>query len=355
MTQPPYPAIPPSPLDVGQVLGGAFTILKKRLGLFALLSVMPTLIILGSTVLLAVGMLLVSRSMRDGDSAVPFVLGLVAMVLLITVIGLVATIKFGSMTMALAEAEAQGRRAGWSDLSERTRGVFGRYLPMFGAVLLFVLAALALLVIPIGIAVATAVGADPEAPDSAMAGGFLLAMMAFMLIGILVSIAALIFQVRLLFALPIAALEHGSGNVVRASWTMTRGHFWRLLGMTLLIGIVVGGVQAVLQQVAGIGTLPLRLSDQDNPDAAISATVGVLLVIGSIVLLVFSLLADAYTKISQYLLYVDTHRRNRGEVKQVMGWGPQPYGQNPYNAPTHNPQNPSGPGGYYPPGPQQRG
>lgn len=185
-----------------------------------------------------------------------------------------------------------------------------------------------------------------------MAGGFIVAMLVFILLWLLVILASLVFQVRLLFALPIAALEHQSDNVVRASWTMTRGHFWRLLGMTLLLGVAIGGVQVVLQQVAGLGALPLQLVGSDDPSAAVSATTAVLLALGYIVLFIFALVADAYNKVFQYLLYVDTHRRNRGEVKQVMGWGHQPmqppYGavQPPYGPPPHRP------GGFPPQGPQ---
>ncbi|MCT1458976.1 hypothetical protein M3G03_05390 [Aestuariimicrobium sp. p3-SID1156] len=241
MSQPPYPAIPQSPLEVGDVFGGAFRIFKSRWGSFTLLSVLPSLIILVSALLLTVGAFLVARRMREGDSATPFILTLIAMVLAITLAGLVATIKFGGMTMALAEAEAQGRRVGWAELTDRTRGSFGRYLPMFGAVIVFVLAVMVLMVAPIGIVVATALRGDPEAPDSTMAGGFIVAMLVFILPWLLVILASLVFQVRLLFALPIAALEHQSDNVVRASWTMTRGHFWRLLGMTLLLGVAIGG------------------------------------------------------------------------------------------------------------------
>lgn len=127
MSQPPYPAIPQSPLEVGDVFGGAFKIFKRRWGLFILLSVLPSLIILVSALLLTVGAFLVARRMREGDSATPFILTLIAMVLAITLAGLVATIKFGGMTMALAEAEAQGRRVGWAD--HRQDAGFLRALP----------------------------------------------------------------------------------------------------------------------------------------------------------------------------------------------------------------------------------
>ncbi|HEX7741371.1 MAG TPA: hypothetical protein VF442_02865 [Sphingobium sp.] len=78
-----------------------------------------------------------------------------------------------------------------------------------------------------------------------------------MLLGIGVGALAIFASVRLLLLNPVVI--DGSKGVMdslRHGWTLTRGHFWRLLGfiliLTLLSGIVGGAAQAVFGVIGGL-------------------------------------------------------------------------------------------------------
>lgn len=108
---------------------------------------------------------------------------------------------------------------------------FRRVLPMLGATILVALAAV-ILCIPVvlltGIDLQDLVSLTP-----AVLGRALLAML-FLLVVLIA------FAVRLILITPVAAAEPvGPIGILKRSWELTRGHFWKLLGFLLLIGIVV--------------------------------------------------------------------------------------------------------------------
>jgi membrane-anchored glycerophosphoryl diester phosphodiesterase (GDPDase) len=114
-------------------------------------------------------------------------------------------------------------------VGEALRHGLRRLLPQIGAILILIAAIFALL-IPVGI-VAAASGVDvtrgavmPALPGAAL----------FVLL--LVFIAIIFVAVRLMLATPVAALENvGSVTILRRSWELTRGHFWKLLGFLLMM------------------------------------------------------------------------------------------------------------------------
>jgi hypothetical protein len=121
---------------------------------------------------------------------------------------------------------------------------FRRFLPMLGASLLLLLAAVVLLV-----PLVLVVGLDPEAlmrPTAATAGKLVLAMLLF-------AILAVYFGVRLMLMTPVAAAEGvGAIGIIRRSWALTRGHFWKLLGFILLLGLAAIVILMVATMVLGL-------------------------------------------------------------------------------------------------------
>jgi hypothetical protein len=121
---------------------------------------------------------------------------------------------------------------------------FRRFLPMLGASLLLGLAAL---IIAVPLVLLT--GIDPEklrSPSPETAGSVLLFACLFVIL-------FLVIAVRLLLMSPVAAAERaGPVGIIRRSWELTKGHFWKLLGFVLLLAIVLMVVAAAVGAVGGI-------------------------------------------------------------------------------------------------------
>jgi hypothetical protein len=121
---------------------------------------------------------------------------------------------------------------------------FRRLLPMAGASLILIVAALIL-----SLPLILATGIKPEdliAPTPATAGRIVLVMLVLVLVG-------LFFAVRLLLLTPVAAAEPvGPLAIITRSWTLTKGHFWKLLGFVVLITIAAMVVIAVAAMLIGL-------------------------------------------------------------------------------------------------------
>lgn len=121
---------------------------------------------------------------------------------------------------------------------------FRHFLPLLGAILLLVLAMGAILV-PLA-ALSGLSPADLAAPKPATAGKLLLIILLFLAVGLFLA-------VRLLLMTPIAAAEAASPvAIIRRSWTLTAGHFWKLLGFVLLMLVVLLVVMIVVTSILGL-------------------------------------------------------------------------------------------------------
>jgi hypothetical protein len=121
---------------------------------------------------------------------------------------------------------------------------FRRFLPMFGASLILAVPIVLLLVVLILL-----VGLDPEAllrPTQATVGKLILVAVLFLLVG-------LYFGIRLMLMTPVAAAETaGPIAIIRRSWELTRGHFWKLLGFVLLLGAAAVVIVMVVSMIFGL-------------------------------------------------------------------------------------------------------
>jgi hypothetical protein len=121
---------------------------------------------------------------------------------------------------------------------------FRRFLPVVGATLLVALAAFIVL-----IPIVLLVGLRPEevTPGNAAAAGKIgLIFLLFFLIFIFI-------WVRLMLLTPAAAAEGGGPiAILRRSWELTKGRFWRLLGFALLFVIAAAILIIALTSVVGV-------------------------------------------------------------------------------------------------------
>jgi hypothetical protein len=152
------------------------------------------------------------------------------LVLLVLALNMVGSLAISSLALGRENVVGDALRHGL------------RRLPSLAGAALILIAAALILFLPLILAT----GIRPEqliAPTPATAGRIGLAVLVFALVG-------LFFAVRLLLLTPVAAAEPvGPVAIIARSWTLTKGHFWKLLGFVALITVaamVAIGVAAML-------------------------------------------------------------------------------------------------------------
>ncbi len=165
-----------------------------------------------------------------------------------------------------------------------------RFLPVFLASLLIGLAALIVLT-PIGILIMGSAMTSGN-PTAAAGGAITLFALIFLIVGIVV-------WTRLMLMTPVAAAE-GVGPIalIRRSWALTRGHFWKLLGLVLLMVVVAIVVIGAISAIVGIFIIMLAGPPEPGSTSLILTTI-----VSSVVSAVFSaifviLLARIYIQLS---------------------------------------------------------
>ena len=190
----------------------------------------------------------------------------------------------------------QGRRIG---LGETARAARGRIWAAIGVLFLAGLAAL----IAFGILIAVVVAAWATAGDGGGGGAGLVTFLA-----VVVAIWLIVlFSVRWCFAVTVVVLE-GAGPVtaLRRSWALTRKRgFWRLFGIRLLTGIVVGIAGSVI-------AVPLSLLSGLISAGAVAGSLWLVPVLQAGTVLVQSVLTTPFSSGVDSLLYVDQRIRYEG-------------------------------------------
>jgi len=308
-TPPPRPGlIPLRPLTLGAIIGGAFGVLRRN----ALrIVVVISLVSLAVAIVQALGTLSLLSSVfvagSDDTAAAGAVFdGLGSAVVTFagsSVLNLAAT----QLVLALVSLAVTGATVG-----ERRRGaaIWRRTAGRRGAVVGWaVLVALAAVV---------AVGATTVAiAGIALAGGAGVAIAVLLTVVAIPAALVLWFWLttRLAFVPSVLVVERlRMRAAVPRAWRLTRGGFWRVLGIRLLVSVMVGIAQGLLSlplnlaiQFAVSLLLPNGLTDDSARAALIVSTLSIQ-ILGAFV----SAIAVVLTTSTTALLYVDLRMRREG-------------------------------------------
>ena len=296
--------VPLRPLQLGDLFDGAFKTIRRNptamVGLAALVTalfmVVPVLVTLG---LAAAGSL--SAGAAGGGAGTPFI-GQVGLggsgatygsTLLGSLFGGLASVVLNGMLVHVVSEAVLGRR---STIGATWRATRGRLLRLFGLAAASFLGLVVLVAVPVvaGVAVGTVSG---------IAG-----LLVGLPLGLLAILAGVYLSVRyLLLAPPALVLERtGVFASIKRAGQLSRHQFWRLLGLSLLAGLVAA--------IAGwVVAIPLAIVGALGP-ALLHGTAGSLLLVfsGFLSRIIVSALTTPFTSGVVALLYVDQRIRKEG-------------------------------------------
>lgn len=342
------PLLKPSPLDIGGLFSASFGALRRRLGLFLLISLIPTAVLL--VVGLVVGVMLVASLAATGamrsQPQPGMLIGAFAALFVGIVIALLAQLKsYGMMSLAAAEI-AEGQHPTVGGLFTRTRGFLPRMAPVIAIVIGAVIAAyIVVVVVLIGMVGATN---GRSSSTSVLAGVFGLMALVFV---VLVPLSIYL-STKLLYTIPAAAIEQSGGiDAMKRSWRLTRGAFWRTLGYYLLAALVVNAAGYVVGTVAQVAVVPFaaRMSDVTSSAEVFAALGAMIPVLGLVMLLQLAVQLVGVPFLQTYTTYMFIDQVRRSELPAAPpGYGGPGYYAQPGQYYGQQPGYPQQ-GGWYPP------
>lgn len=243
-------SLPLRPMTLGDYFSSMFATIRKSPGLF-----FGAALIFGSiaALLAAIGEFLILRSFgnamldpyADIDSMMVSGAGfgfIGAMILAQLVLLLGQTFNWGIYSTMIARG-AIGMKTSLGQGFRLLRGQWGRLIGLIALLILAVIlvwaAVVALLFL---VYLVTFAGGEPESGPAiaALVFGVLLSIFIPLLVG-------LFFAIRLHLVIPAMVIEDiGIFAALRRSWGLTRGYFWRTLGIVVLFALILGIVSAVI-------------------------------------------------------------------------------------------------------------
>ena len=319
--------IPLRPLSIGEIISGAFESLRANPRAMFL----PSLIVLTATgalsaVLNYFGTSLLFSNLNnlidssDVDSSdvtfsgilSTFVGSFASQVVGLLLTALATTILTGLLIVAVSRS-VLGRIATPGEVWERTRG---RILPLIGQTLLITLITIVadIIILVIGVVLIAVIAASIMGSDPG-AGAIIATLLVALALIVLVFIAAVFLVVRLSLA-PAALMLENTGVVegIGRSWALTRGSFWRVLGILVLAGLITGLVTGTLSFGLGMvfGVVPVGLPAAQPLVSAVTV----------LLTSVLSALVLPFTAAVTALTYIDLRMRTEGldvELRQAAG------------------------------------
>jgi hypothetical protein len=301
-------AIPLRPLVIGDILDGAFRIIRynPRATVGAAVLVSAVAMILPVTVGLVTGSTggLRIDPASDGlsDSQVVGLVSTFGSLLVGYQLQAIGLLFVSGMVAHVTSAAAVGRRLTMGEAWGATEGKRWR---LFGMSLLL---GLGVLVVTALVVLTVVVVALTSSASAALFVGFVL--------GAALVIAYLAYWVRLrALAVPVLMLEPvGVFGALGRSARLTRQQFWRLFGILLLVGLIVGFAGSMLRLPFSIGGQVLLVGNTDTGSGLMFY-----LLLSAVGTIVSSALVQPFQAAVNALLYVDQRMRKEAYDVELLG------------------------------------
>jgi hypothetical protein len=311
-------------MTLGTILGASFQVMRRnpRATLAPALILSVVLSIVTAVGLTAyVGALTRITSAANPDDAEAMAAGSVVVALLLGFVGVAAVVVATALLQAIIVTEVApatlGEKLRLGQILGRIRGRVGAIIGYTVLVILAASVAIAIFFgIVIGITVATTAGASVSDSNSIL--GVVFATFGVILLGYLgAAVIALWLSTKLAFVPAALVVERLPirAAIVR-SWTLTRGYFWRVLGIQLLVSVMVGVAGQIVTTPVSLlvslgSTLLIPTGDTVDPVAA-AAPIVIGLIITAVVTAVVTAVGLVLQSATASLLYLDLRMRKEG-------------------------------------------
>ncbi|TAJ49339.1 MAG: hypothetical protein EPO52_03425 [Herbiconiux sp.] len=308
---PPKPGlIPLRPLGFGTLLGAPFQVLRRNpkatFGSGLLIQVIVgvvTALFLGAAVVWAFSRWSsVSSSSSDSDaiSAGNYAIILLSLLIPVVLSLFASALLQGVLVIEVARATLGEERK----LGELWKAAFKRILPLTGWLVLIGLALLAAIAVIVGIvALGAALGS----------AGLVISILVSVVLGLAFVVGAFWIGTKLALVPSVIVLERrGVFASMRRSWQLTTGHFWRTLGVLVLVWLILTFATQILQApFSFLAPIATSVVDPNGSGSGIIAFIAVY-----IVYLAFTIVISAVTSVVQAALvaviYIDLRMRKEG-------------------------------------------
>ena len=318
-TPPPKPGlIPLHPLSLGTIIGSSFRVMRRNpaptFGLSVLLYGFVTIVyavVLGGIFAYSIGRI-ASASVDDQGALLAGTYGLLGLgsIVPIALVLVVTAILQGIISLEVARAtlgEKLRIRGLWKLARGRIAALLGWALILTAAIVVYLLLAIIAIVAVIAFA-------SSAANAGAVATTIVISVLAGLFATLGVIVLASWLTTKLVFVPTAIVLERLTLRAAMArSWSLTRGNFWRTLGIQLLIALIIyAGSSIVSIPVGFIGGIATSLINPNGDLNTLLASEAVLLVVSGILSIITGAIGLVMQSASVALLYIDIRMRKEG-------------------------------------------
>jgi hypothetical protein len=335
-------------MTLGTILGASFQVMRRN----PRTTLVPGLIVaLVLAITLSIGLAAfvgaVSRigTTTSGQDASALAAGSLAIGLIVLLAGGVLTTVATAILQAIIVSEVArgtvGEKLRLGQIWAATRGRFGAVIGYTALLILAVVVGFVIFyAVLVGVTVAATAGAAGSSsfPDAGSFAGLMLATFGIMILGFLGGAALWLWlSTKLAFVPAAIVLERlPVSAAIARSWRLSRGYFWRTLGILLLVQTMVYIATQVASAPASIfAYLGVSFLDPTGGAVGDGAVIGVVVVVLVFLLTsVVSAIGMVVVSATSSLLYLDLRMRKEGldlelarfvEARQTGAQVPDPY------------------------------
>jgi MFS family permease len=328
----------------GEIMDGSFQTIRRNpqamLGASLLAQALSVIV----TALLTAGIVSGGASLqfwlesRNETELMALVFGVMGGVLVLSLLSVfISAVLQGVMVVPVARS-ILNRRTSFRQMWQLARGRTGALLGLAGIILVGYIGALAVVVV-LAVLLANVMGGTSALISVPLVIGLILALI-WIYIRVMVAPAAIVIE------------ELGVMAGIRRSWHLTRNNWWRILGITLVVAVMIGIIgQIVLMPLSLLsGGLTTFLSPHGGDEEAQAVAVAALIA-STIISVLIGAVGYAFQTSVMALIYMDLRMRKDGldlMLIRSLEAGEDPNGVPGRGVPTYPARPGPGPGSWPP-------